>query len=546
MKTNLWAHLYCLILAAAFSNPIFASTSAPMEVHYHMITEIAPNHREVRFAVALKLSPHTIAGNDIGWQLDEISLRQPQNPTDCPRTWSTTAAIVKTSDSLWWISHTDSANPAAAEFDVPPWIEGTATSTDPAQYDDLLFDIEGVPGTHAVGRVRLNYQFQIVSAATAEEEDDDDEEEDTEGPDTPPVPPEWPDFNLQIDPYDLNQDGVTNGRDIEPFIQRALSGCDYDFAADGPCFVSMLLGETCTTVMTDCNNNGRRDDADILLSFSQDCNKNGIPDECDLASGTSTDLNADNIIDDCNPDCNQNGVPDDKDFLDGTSTDTNTNGVPDSCDPDCNNNGQPDDLDIALAASYDCDGDGIPDECSSDCNGNGIADICDIDTQDPDGDGIVASDCNSDGIPDTCNLTLPAPFTSFDCNANGIPDECDIADCETDLWCQDCNLNGVPDGCDIGSGASQDNDSNAVPDECESQQMNGSGGGGGSMMMAGPMIAPTSSAEFDQDAARRELLDWAMQQRWGDNDESSVMQFNRYVQKCQELGIDVVAMKSIF
>jgi len=545
MKTYFWARLSCFILAAAVSNPVFASTSPPMEVHYHMITEIAPNHREVRFAVAMKLSPHTIDGDDIGWQLDDIALRQPQDPTDCPRTWSTTAAIVKTSDSLWWISHADSANPVAAEFDVPPWIEGTATSTDPAQYDDLMFDIEGVPGTHAAGRVRLNYQFQLVSAATAEEEDDDDEEEDTEGPELPPTP-DWPDFNLHIDSYDLNQDGTTDGRDIAPFIQRALSGCDYDIATDGPCFVSMLLGEACDTATADCNNNGRADDADILLGYSEDCNDNGVPDACELSAGTSLDLNADGIPDECNADCNGNGIPDDKDIADGTSPDANNNAMPDECDPDCNNNGQPDDIDISASGSYDCNGDGVPDECGYDCNGNGIADSCDVDVQDPDGDGIVASDCNADGFPDTCNLTLPAPFTSFDCNANGILDECDIADCEADPWCQDCNLNGVPDGCDVGSGASQDNNSNTIPDECESQQMNGSGGGGGSMMMSGTMIAPTITTEFDQEAPRLELLDWAMQQPWGDGGESGVAQFNRYVQKCHELGLNVVALKKLY
>jgi|GEM_PF-2441220 len=546
MKTHLFARLLCPFLVVAISQPLLANTAGPIEVHYHMITETVPGHREVRFAVALKLSPNSINGNEIGWQLDEVALRQPQLPSACPRTWSTAVPIVKTTDNLWWISHIDTANPVAVEFDVPPWIEGTAISTEPAKYDDLIFDFEGVPGTHATGRVKLNYTFQLVGASEPEELDDDDDEEDTEGPDLPSDPPDWPDFDLQISPYDLNQDGTTDGLDIEPFITRALSGCDYDITEDGPCFVKLLLGETCSTQVSDCNSNGIADEADILLGGSDDCNGNGVPDDCDLSANTSSDLNSDGIPDECNADCNGNGIPDDKDLADGTSNDVNNNAIPDECDPDCNSNRQPDDTDISSSTSFDCNGDGVPDECGYDCNANGIADVCDIDPLDPDGDGLVASDCNADGFPDSCNLTLPAPFTSFDCNANGIPDECDIAECQADPLCQDCNMNGVPDSCDISSGASQDANSNSIPDTCESQQMNGSGGAGSSMLMAGPVLSPSPEADPNQGDKQLDLLDWAIHEDWGNGSESGAIQFNRYVEKCNELGLDVVAMNLIF
>jgi len=542
MNAKLRPWSFCLVLVAALSNPLIASTPAPVQVHYHMITEIAPGHREVRFAVAMKLSAHTVSGNDIGWQLDDIALRQPQDPADCPRTWSTTSAVVKTSDNLWWITHADSANPDESEFDVPPLIEGTATSTEPSLYNNLDFDIEGIAGTPAAGHVILNYTFHIVGAPDPEEEEEDDE---SEGP-LPPPEPDYPEIPMNIAPYDLNQDGVTDGLDIDPFIQRALAGCDYDIEEDGPCFVKMLLGESCSSTAPDCNSNSRPDGADILLGVSKDCNRNGIPDECDISSSTSADSNNNSIPDECEPDCNNNGFPDDKDIADSTSTDSNSNSIPDECDPDCNSNGTPDDLDISTAASYDCNGDSIPDECGYDCNSNGIADICDIDASDPDGDGIVAPDCNADGLPDACNLTLLAPFTSFDCNSNGVPDECDIASCGTDLWCQDCNSNGFPDSCDINSGVSQDSNSNQIPDECESQQQMGAGGGGSSMMSTAAM-AESSFNEFDRDAAIADLIAWLNHQALGSNSSMSATEhYEAYVKKCRELGLEVVALGMMF
>ncbi|UCG34109.1 MAG: hypothetical protein JSU68_05625 [Phycisphaerales bacterium] len=147
---------------------------------------------------------------------------------------------------------------------------------------------------------------------------------------------------------------------------------------------------------------------------------------------------------------------------------------------DCNDNGIADTEDLA-----DCDGSAW----CQDCNGNGVLDECDVDTTDPDGDGLVSQDCQLDGVPDECEIdeTSTAPGGPFfctencdpECNDNGVPDECDLPgnDCNTndspdecDLaegTSDDCNGNEVPDECDIAAGTSPDGNGNGIPDECE-------------------------------------------------------------------------------
>ncbi|UCD75008.1 MAG: hypothetical protein JSV91_14620 [Phycisphaerales bacterium] len=143
---------------------------------------------------------------------------------------------------------------------------------------------------------------------------------------------------------------------------------DDDLGVDAGAAYVFSLGDK------DCNSNGADDYCDIFYGYSFDCNGNDIPDECDIADGASDDMN-------------QNGIPDECESL------------------DCNGNGVPDHWDIMYGMSYDCDEDGVPDECGDDCNGNGIADVCDIDPDDPDGNGLVSEDCNNDAVPDECLST---------------------------------------------------------------------------------------------------------------------------------------------
>ncbi len=65
----------------------------------------------------------------------------------------------------------------------------------------------------------------------------------------------------------------------------------------------------------------------------------------------------------------------------------------------------------------------------------------------------ASQDCNSNGIPDDCET---------DCNNNNIPDDCDI----TNMTSSDCNTNTIPDECDVNL-TSIDCNLNVIPDECE-------------------------------------------------------------------------------
>ena len=89
-----------------------------------------------------------------------------------------------------------------------------------------------------------------------------------------------------------------------------------------------------------------------------------------------------------------------------------------------------------------------------DCNNNGISDECDLDPNDPDGDGDVSVDDNNNGVPDECEL---------DCNGNGISDGFDIVGGLS----LDCNVNCVPDECEVGGDPGLDANGNGVLDECE-------------------------------------------------------------------------------
>jgi hypothetical protein len=181
---------------------------------------------------------------------------------------------------------------------------------------------------------------------------------------------------------DCNRDGLIDGRDIQFFVTRLLTG----FAPQSPCYD---IPDICEY---DCNIDCRLTVADIppfickLLAFGPSCTPPPPPPPPPIQ------------------DCNGNQVDDPIDIAQQTSADCNTNGFPDECEPDCNSNGYPDDCDAA-------------EERSPDCNGNGYPDECDFDLP-----FLPSYDCNTNGIPDECDITSE---NSTDENENGIPDECE-------------------------------------------------------------------------------------------------------------------------
>ncbi len=130
-------------------------------------------------------------------------------------------------------------------------------------------------------------------------------------------------------------------------------------------------------------------------------------DSCpDTTSGETVDTNGCAITD-----CNNNGISDAADITSGTSKDCDSNGTPDECQSDLDTDGVPDSCDNCELA-YN------PDQADSD--GDGIGDFCDTDDGDPtpdrDGDGIIddfdnciddvnpdQADADGDGAGDICD-----------------------------------------------------------------------------------------------------------------------------------------------
>jgi large repetitive protein len=93
---------------------------------------------------------------------------------------------------------------------------------------------------------------------------------------------------------------------------------------------------------------------DLSLCWGTD--QRGLP---RAVGGTGCDIGAFEVV----SDCNNNGQDDTAEVVSGATADCNHNGIPDSCD-------------IAVGLSQDCDGNSVPDSCQVDSNGNGVIDAC--------------------------------------------------------------------------------------------------------------------------------------------------------------------------
>ncbi len=288
-------------------------------------------------------------------------------------------------------------------------------------------------------------------------------------------------------PDDCNDNGTPDAEEIllDPNLDSngngVLDECEPSFAdcnANG-------LPDFCEP---DCNANGVPDDCDIADITSDDCNGNGSPDQCDIADGTSPDCNVNEIPDDCEPDADADGVLDVCDVCAGFNdqadcdADSTPNGCEisvadgglctgEDCSADCNANGIPDECELANGISRDCNVNEIPDDCETDADADGVPDSCDVcpgfDDQ---------ADCDDDSTANGCQISVgdgglcTGEECSPDCDGNGIPDGCDLASCNVRPDCSDCQPNGIPDGCDIDTGASDDDNGNRVPDECDTPE----------------------------------------------------------------------------
>ena len=111
----------------------------------------------------------------VAWSIEKVEFHQLGSKTG---DWEQIDPTVSTPDGYWWVDHADTENPATDEFDMPPLIDGCATSQNP-NVDDLDFSFEGKVYTEPPGgapytiTVALDYIFQIVGKALPEEEGED-------------------------------------------------------------------------------------------------------------------------------------------------------------------------------------------------------------------------------------------------------------------------------------------------------------------------------------------------------------------------------------
>ena len=97
---------------------------------------------DIDFTVTMGLMKDTVDGNDIGWDVIVVTIREMDDEGNVVTTWTKNNPDVATPDGLWWIEHANPAAPVNSEFLVPPLISGTAPSPNP-NVVSLEFEFEG-------------------------------------------------------------------------------------------------------------------------------------------------------------------------------------------------------------------------------------------------------------------------------------------------------------------------------------------------------------------------------------------------------------------
>lgn len=96
----------------------------------------------IDFTVTMGLMKEELDGDNIGWDVISVTIREWDASGNVLHTWYKTNPFVDTPDGLWWIEHANPASPVNSEFLVLPWIAGTAPSMNPTEAS-LEFDFEG-------------------------------------------------------------------------------------------------------------------------------------------------------------------------------------------------------------------------------------------------------------------------------------------------------------------------------------------------------------------------------------------------------------------
>ncbi|MCH8149803.1 MAG: hypothetical protein IH987_17765 [Planctomycetes bacterium] len=131
------------ILAAVFVFCGVADARPPdYAITFNLHETIGDPTSDIEFTVTMGLMKEEQNGDDIGWQVQIVTIRELDDNGNVIDTWFKTQPNVDTSDELWWIEHADPDNPVNSEFLIPPLIYGTAghvNTTEPS----LEFEFEG-------------------------------------------------------------------------------------------------------------------------------------------------------------------------------------------------------------------------------------------------------------------------------------------------------------------------------------------------------------------------------------------------------------------
>ena len=129
----------CVVLAATNGAAATLPDDVTIEYAIHQIPTDADS--EVIFVVTLYLTAQDQQGDAVGWSITRVDINQP-GAKSTGVTWTEYDPYVDTVDGLWWVEHVDVANPALAEFLVPPLIEGLGQPDDTAR-EDLSYAFNG-------------------------------------------------------------------------------------------------------------------------------------------------------------------------------------------------------------------------------------------------------------------------------------------------------------------------------------------------------------------------------------------------------------------
>jgi len=92
-------------------------------VRYEMHEDPNDSESEVVLFAALYLSAQSSDSEAVGWLIVDVLIIETSGQH---REWVDFSPYVGTPDGLWWVVHTHIQDPVASEFDVPPFLEGTA------------------------------------------------------------------------------------------------------------------------------------------------------------------------------------------------------------------------------------------------------------------------------------------------------------------------------------------------------------------------------------------------------------------------------------